>query len=102
MTTRETRQPKKIRYTSAEWSVIVDRARRCGRSPARYVRESSLGAAPKVRRGREHDDMVHELGRIGTTLARLTAEPQEKRDNGRAPSFEAVLNELLAIVRRLG
>lgn len=99
---RETRKPRKIRYTSAEWSAIVERARRCGRPPARYVRESSLGAVPKSRRGREHDELVYELGRIGTTLARLAAEPREKGVNGCGPALQSVLDELLATVRRLG
>lgn len=102
MASHETRRPRKIRYTSAEWSIVVERARQCGRPPARYVREASLGAVPKARRGKEHDQLVHQLGRIGSTLARLTADPAEKGANGRAPAFEAVLDELLATVRRLG
>ena len=93
------RQPRKIRYTSAEWSIIVERARQCGRPAARYVRETSLGAVPKPRKSLGSDDLVHELGRIGTTLARLAAQ-----DGGgeQQPAFETVLTELLATVRRLG
>lgn len=91
--------PERSATHSAEWSIIVERARLCGRVPARYVRETSLGAVPKARYGRDNDDLVHELGRIGTTLARLVA---QDRGSQQQPAFEATLNELLTTVRRLG
>ena len=97
---RETRQPKKIRYTSAEWSTVVQRARQSGRPPARYVREASLVGAPRTRRGQETDEVVHQLGCIGTTLASL-AEATHVNGNGGHSQFEAVLTELLTTVRRL-
>lgn len=96
------RQAHKIRYTTDEWSIIVDRARQCGRPPARYAREVSLGATPRGQRHRENGDMIHELGRIGTTLARLVAASPQEGDRSQRPMLEAVLTELLATVRRLG
>ena len=63
-----TRQPRKIRYTAAEWGRIMEPARASGRPPARYVREASLGAAPRVRRSQANEDVIRELGRIGTAL----------------------------------
>ena len=95
------RQPRKVRYTEAEWSVVVDRARATGRPPARYVREISLGATPKVRRSREHDEIIYELARIGTTLTRLESAAMENGLTSEQESVEAALAELLALVRRL-
>ena len=95
------RQPRKIRYTEAEWSLVVDRARATGRPPARYVREVSLGATPKVRRGREHDEIIHELALIGTSLTRLESAAKENGFALQQESVEHTLAELLALVRRL-
>jgi hypothetical protein len=97
----DTRQPRKIRYTAAEWARIVEHARECGRPPARYVRETSLGAVPKSWRSRQNDDVIHELGRIGTALTRLAV---ATKDSGLLShqTIETALQELLATVRRLG
>lgn len=77
-------------------------AQATGRPPARYVREASLGAAPKARRNRENDEMIRELGRIGTALTHLA---RLAKESGRIPEHSAIetaLQELLATVRRLG
>jgi hypothetical protein len=98
---KDPRQPRKVRYTEAEWLAVVERAHAAGRPPARYVREVSLGATPKMRRGREHDEIVHELGRIGTTLTRLSAAAAEAGLASQHARIEAALAELLAVVRRV-
>jgi hypothetical protein len=98
---RSVRRPHKVRYTEAEWATIVQRARACGRPPARYVRETSLGVVPQARPGRATADVIHELGRIGTALARLATATREA-DPARAATLDATLAELLAVVRRLG
>jgi hypothetical protein len=94
------RRPWKIRYTDAEWAIIVARARASGHPPARYVRETSLGTVPRARRGARNADIIHELGRIGTTLAQLAATGPGAAPDG-AAEFELVLADLLAVVRRL-
>ncbi len=95
-----TRQPQKIRYTSAEWRRIMELARASGRPPARYVRETSLGTVPKTVR-RENDDLIHELGRIGTTLSQLAATARAAGIAAQQTPVEAALSELLTAVRRL-
>lgn len=82
--------------------VIVDQARATGRPPARYVREVSLGAAPKARRNRENDEMIRELGRIGTALMHLGKVAKESGRIAEQRAIENALQELLASVRRLG
>lgn len=99
---KDTRQPRKIRYTDAEWSTIVERARAAGRPPARYVRETSLGVVPRAPRGRADAAVIHELGRIGITLNRLASTASGTESGQTAAAIEAALGELLAVVRRLG
>ena len=96
------RQPRKIRYTAAEWAAIVAHARACGRPPARYVREVSLGGVPKVRGGRVNDEAIRELGRIGTALTSLAATAKQAGTAAEQTAIETVLAQLLAAVRRLG
>ena len=79
----------------------MEHARTCGRPPARYVREASLGSAPKTRRGREHDDLIHQLGRIGTSLNRLASTAKTEGALSQQERVEAALGDLLAAVRRL-
>lgn len=96
------RLPRKIRYTDAEWATVVEHARACGRPPARYVRETSLRAAPRPRSSHTDAALIRELGRAGTVLTRLTATARETGATAQALSLDAVLSELLAVVRRLG
>jgi hypothetical protein len=96
------RQPRKIRYTAAEWAAIVAHARACGRPPARYVRETSLGGVPKARSARVNDEVVRELGRIGTILSRLAAAAKQAGTAADRTAIETVLADLLAAVRQLG
>lgn len=97
----QVRCPRKIRYTDAEWAIIVSQARSCGRPPARYVRETSLGSTPRASRSRADAEVIHELGRVGTTLTRIAAARQDGQHGSQA-AIEAALVELLAVIRRLG
>lgn len=96
------RQPRKIRYTPAEWAAIVAHARACGRPPARYVREVSLGGVPKARPGRVNEEAIRELGRIGTALTSLATTAKQAGGAADQAAIETVLADLLAAVRRLG
>lgn len=96
-----TRQPRKIRYSDAEWDAIVQRAHACGQPPASYVRAVSLGAQPKAARSQANASVIHELGRIGNALAVLTSQERAGTADERADAIDAVLGELLAVVRRL-
>ena len=96
------REPHKIRYTAPEWATVVERARASGRPPACYVREISLGHTPKGTHTLTIAPVVHELGRIGTTLARLAALAKESGATSKNGALDAALAELLTAVRRLG
>ncbi|MEW5918193.1 MAG: hypothetical protein AB1762_17455 [Gemmatimonadota bacterium] len=100
-TLRAIREVRKIRYTDQEWDTIVERARSCGQPPARYVRAVSLGVVPRSSRAQASAAVVHELGRIGNTLAALRADVRSSGDGARSDTIEVALQELLAVVRRL-
>ena len=98
----EARAVRKIRYSSSEWSTIAERARACGKPPARYVREVSLGVIPKSRSGQTDSALIRELGRIGTQLTRLRSTASTRGMPGQGASIDGVLAEILSLVRRLG
>jgi hypothetical protein len=100
--------------------MVEERARACGRAPARYVREVALGAAPKVSRTRANAPIIHELGALAVALQRVgralgepagrdsshvEREPRIERpvaSNSASGDIDGVITGLLALVRRLG
>lgn len=62
---------KLVRFSPDEIARVSERARTCGRTVARYVREAALGAIPKARHHSERDALLRELARTGRDLARL-------------------------------
>jgi hypothetical protein len=95
------RQPRKIRFSAQEWAVIVDHARLCGRAPARYVRETALGAVPRSTRAQAAAPIIHELGRLGTQLRRLTEQLSATPDSPQAKQLDQLLTEILSTVQQL-
>ena len=95
------REPRKIRYSDAEWAIIAGRARECGRAPARYVREVSLGAVPKARRSHANAELVRELGRVANVLTQVAGTLRESAAGAEAVVIEHALAELFTVVRRL-
>lgn len=116
---KERRGVRKIRFSAAEWAIVEERARACGRAPARYVREVALGAVPKVSRARANAPIIRELGALAAAVQRvrgLLLGPDSGADRGSIPEpssgatspgsdvgaeLEAVVSGLLALVRRL-
>ena len=95
------RQPRKIRFSDKEWAVIVDRARLCGRAPARYVRETALGAVPKATRTHATAPAIHQLGQLGNQLRQLSERLSERGELAPAIEVSRALDEILAVVRQL-
>lgn len=89
-----------VRFTPDEFAVVAERARTCGRAPARFIREAALGAIPRERRSAANAELVRQLARIGNNLNQLAA-----RAHSGAPvpegALETALSELLSAVRRL-
>lgn len=116
---KERRAVRKIRFSGAEWALVEERARACGRAPARYVREVALGAVPKVSRTRANAPIIRELGALAAAVQRVSrdlsspgsgsveASNLERHPGGSGAGgdigaeLEAVVGGLLAVVRRL-
>jgi hypothetical protein len=62
---------KLVRFSPDEIARVSERARTCGRTVARYIRETALGAIPKARHHTDRDALLRELARTGRDLARL-------------------------------
>jgi hypothetical protein len=62
---------KLIRFQPEELARITERARACGQTPARFIRESALGAIPKPRHHAGADPWLCELARVGRALDQL-------------------------------
>ena len=95
------RLPRKIRFTDEEWAIIVDRARLCGRAPARYVRETALGAVPRGTRTQAIAPVIHQLGRLGNQLRQLSERLTERGESRSASEISRALGDILALVRQL-
>ena len=93
---------KLIRFRESEYARIAERARECGLTPARYIRETALGTAPKARHNHLEMEMIRELSRIGNTLNQLAQMAKRDGDNPREEELHQRLEEVLATIRRLG
>jgi exonuclease V gamma subunit len=62
---------KLVRFSPDEIARVSERARTCGRTVARYIRETALGAIPKARHHADRDALLREFARTGRDLARL-------------------------------
>jgi len=62
---------KLIRFHVDELARITERAHACGRTPARFIRETALGAIPKPRHHAAMDALLCELTRTGPCLHEL-------------------------------
>lgn len=82
--------------------MVVQCAQACGKPPAEYVRDTSLGAMPKVRQGRDDEVVIRELGRLGNALAGLRRTATESGMPSRVTAMDTALAEVLAVVRQLG
>jgi hypothetical protein len=96
------RKPRKIRYHDQEWDEVMAHARACGLPPATFVRQVSLGATPRARRNRTENELIHRLGRIANDLHRLIRVPDLRGAGVDAGELQAVLEEALSAIRRIG
>ena len=92
--------PKLIRFTQSELQEVTERARVRGRPVACYIRESSLGVSPRVRRTELNDSLIRALARTADQLTRLAAAASaaELRD---APAFAQTVTDVLDLIRDL-
>ncbi len=91
---------KLIRFHAEELARITERARACGRTPARFIRETALGAVPKPRHHAATDALLRSLARIGRCLDRLAHVAQANQHAALAEQARAALDLYRALVRQ--
>jgi hypothetical protein len=92
---------KLIRFHPEELTRITERARLCGRTSARFIRETALGAIPKARQHAASDAALRELARVGGHLDELTRLAQAGRYATLTERLAALVGEHQARVRQL-
>jgi hypothetical protein len=92
---------KLIRFHPDELASITERARVCGRTPARFIRETALGAIPKPRHHAATDTLLCELARIGRCLDELARLAQASQHATLTERAQTVLDRHWALVRQI-
>lgn len=98
----ERRTAAKLMYFHPEeLARITERARVCGQTPARFIRETALGAIPRARQHEATGALLYEMARIGRTLDELARLAQAGPDAALAERLTAALEGHWARVRQL-
>jgi len=93
---------KLLRLHPEELARITARARSCGQTAARFIRETALGATPKARRHVDTEPLLRALTRIGSTLEQAAGLAQSGRGAALAERVAAALDMHLALVEQVG
>lgn len=92
---------KLIRFAPEELARIIARAHDCGLTPARFIRETALGAIPHARPHRDRDALLRVLAHIGASLDRLTREAVRSARDDLAVPLLATLEAHRAALQQL-
>jgi hypothetical protein len=91
---------KLIRFSTDELELVINRARSAARPVACYIREASLGPAPRARRAGLSDAVIRTLSQIATRLSLLATEAKNHH-LAQADEFQQAVSEVLDIVREV-
>ncbi len=91
-----------LRLTDEEWATVQARVRETGRTTGRYLRELALGTIPHARPTQANADLVRALAKIGNNLNQLAHVANATDRLADEARLVAVLDELLAAIRRVG
>src|SRR5438552_17860285 len=92
---------KLIRSHPEELRQITESARRSGLTPARFIRETALGARPRARSHAATGPLLRELARIGRCLDQIARVAQASQDAALAAQMRAALEQHEALVRHI-
>lgn len=91
---------KTVRFAPREWQLVIQQARAAGRPVSRYIRETSLGAAPRPRRAHLSNTVINMLGQIALRLTRLATQARDQH-LAQANEFDEAVSKALDIIREL-
>lgn len=98
---RPLRRNRSLPLTDAEYQLIDEAARLCGKTTRAFIREAALGVPIKADPFLADAELIRELGRSALALFRLEATARSSGALPEAQSLEAALGEVLALVRRI-
>jgi len=93
--------PKLVRWTPTEIATVAERAKACGLTVARFVREAALGAVPKAARNVDHKAVLRELARSGNNLNQLAHEAHAREMMPAQAKLDAALELHMTVLRQL-
>ena len=88
-----------IRFRPDELAGITACAHACGRTPARFIRETALGAVPAARRESAAQDVLRALARLGASLDALARYGRAHQDPGLLERVTPALHDHDALIR---
>ncbi len=88
-------------YTDAEYDLVREAAKLCGKPTSVFVRAESLGRRYKTRAFLANAELVRELSKSGVALTRLAATARETGALPVADVLETALQELRALLRQI-
>jgi hypothetical protein len=92
---------KLLRLHPDELARITARAEACGLKPARFIRETALGAKPKARHRADTDRLLRSLARIGRRLEQAALLTRRRPGATLAKQLAAALEEQHALVKQV-
>jgi hypothetical protein len=92
---------KLIRFHAEELACITACARACGQTPARFIRETALGAIPRRRPHPAAEPLLRELAQIGRALTQLARLAQTGPTAALAEQVRTALEGHGALVRQV-
>jgi hypothetical protein len=92
---------KLLRLHSEELARITARARACGQTPARFIRETALGATPKARQHLDAESVLRTLGRLGRSLEEAARLARSRGDAVLSQRLAAALERHTALVQQV-
>jgi hypothetical protein len=92
---------KLLRLHPDELARITARAHACGLNPARFIRETALGAVRKARHHADTDRLLHALARLGGRLERAMRHVQSAGNPDLAEQLAEIRNDHHALVAQV-
>jgi hypothetical protein len=99
--TRRRTATKLLRLHPEELADITARAEACGLKPARFIRETALGAKPKARHHANTDRLLRSLARIGRRLEQVARLTRRRPGATLAKQVAAAVEEQHALVKQV-
>jgi hypothetical protein len=95
------RRHRCVLYTDAEWAHLREVALLCGKTRSEFIRETSLRRRVRAKPFLANAELVRELAKSGTALARLAATARESGALPLAADLDAALAEVRMLLRRI-